>query len=69
MGMSTAPGASASAAPAGGDAPKKSSCGCVVVGARGPETGTAAALGLVLGLAAIGSRRIHRVRRSPGGKR
>jgi hypothetical protein len=61
MGMATAPGTSASSAPTSGDA-KKSSCGCVVVGAPG---GSAAALaGLVLGLAAIGSRRIHRARRS-----
>jgi hypothetical protein len=71
MGMASAPsaGASASATPASGDA-KKSACGCVVVGARaGGATALAGLGGVLLGLAAIGSRKIHRPRRKPAAKR
>lgn len=69
MGMATAPGASASAAPPAGGEAKKSSCGCIVVGERARGADGAALAGLVLGLAAIGSRRIHRARREPLEKR
>lgn len=69
MGMSTAPGASASAAPAGAGDAKKSSCGCVVVGARADGNAMAGVVGLVLALSAVGSRRIHRARRAPLAKR
>jgi hypothetical protein len=61
MGMASAPGASASAAPT--EAPKKSACGCSVIGS--PTSDLRILAGLALGLVAIGSRRIHRARREP----
>lgn len=65
MGMATAPGASASAGGAPADAPKKSGCGCAVVGSRAHGSERAALLGLGLAVAAIGSRKIHRRARGP----
>jgi len=57
MGLLSAPGASASAAPA---ETKKSSCGCVVAGGHGIDPVAVTLAGLVL--LAIGSRKIHRRR-------
>lgn len=63
MGMTSAPGASASAASAPADAPKKSGCGCSIVGAH--RSGRADVIGLGLALAAVGSRKIQRRARGP----
>ncbi len=62
MGLLNAPSASASAAPAGGEA-KKSSCGCEVPGST-PTGSLASVLAIALG-AAIKIRRTSRARRNP----